>query len=643
MRKPRSVDNLELDFGSWESTSTFPGNVDIAVSRSTGGVGTVAWLRGALGLQGDDTPFPWQEELLTSLRSGVVPRALDVPTGLGKTAVMAIWLVARAMGAPVPRRLVYVVDRRAVVDQATEVAAGLRSYVEHNQTIKRALGLKRRPLPISTLRGQYVDNREWLEDPAAPAIAVGTVDMVGSRLLFEGYGVSRKMRPYHAGLLSCDTLVVLDEAHLVPPFEKLIEAIADDRAAFGPRDEAVRALIPSFRLLSLSATGRIRPGEGSVTLSEKDLQNVVVRRRLNARKRLVLLPCTDAKELPELLAAKAWELSGEGRDPVRCIVFCKRRKDAESAATAVRNLAKKAKGPVHSELFVGARRVFERQCLAVWLERHGFIAGSAVELDRPAFLFATSAGEVGVDLDADHMVSDLVEWERMVQRLGRVNRRGAGEAKVVVFSVTDPDGRTAARKQPDDRSKKEAEAAHEYERMRVLRKPLTRLPRAEGGRDASPGAIRELKLRAGTDEDLTVLLDAATTPPPLRPALSRALVDAWSMTSLEQHTGRPEIAPWLRGWEEKERSQTRVVWRAHLPVHADGRDPTTREAVEFFEAAPPHLSEVLETETLWVVDWLTARALAVQTATRPAERSSTSVAEDNPTGGQARLHDDHIA
>jgi hypothetical protein len=78
------------------------------------------------------------------------------------------------------------------------------------------------------------------------------------------------------------------------------------------------------------------------------------------------------------------------------------------------------------------------------------------------------------------MVSDLVEWERMVQRLGRANRRGAGEAKVVVFSVTDPDGRTAARKQPDDRSKKEAEAAHEYERMRVPRKPLTRLRRSLG-------------------------------------------------------------------------------------------------------------------------------------------------------------------
>jgi len=34
------------------------------------------------------------------------------------------------------------------------------------------------------------------------------------------------MRPYHAGLLGVDTLVALDEAHLVPSFEKLLEAIA---------------------------------------------------------------------------------------------------------------------------------------------------------------------------------------------------------------------------------------------------------------------------------------------------------------------------------------------------------------------------------------------------------------------------------
>ena len=68
-------------------------------------------------------PFEWQKCLYHDhLLNGVIPSALDIPTGLGKTSVMAIWYLALKAGAVVPRRLIYVVDRRAVVDQATIVA-----------------------------------------------------------------------------------------------------------------------------------------------------------------------------------------------------------------------------------------------------------------------------------------------------------------------------------------------------------------------------------------------------------------------------------------------------------------------------------------------------------------------------------------
>src|SRR5205814_1690029 len=147
---------------------------------------------------------------------------------------MAIWLIARAHGAKLPRRLVYIVDRRAVVDQATEEAEKLREALEGRAAhfdeldevtwarateiavdLKQRLELAgKRQLSISTLRGAHADNREWLDDPASPAIIIGTVDMIGSRLLFEGYGVTRKMRPYQAGLLGIDALILLDEAHL---------------------------------------------------------------------------------------------------------------------------------------------------------------------------------------------------------------------------------------------------------------------------------------------------------------------------------------------------------------------------------------------------------------------------------------------
>ena len=130
-------------------------------------------------------PFPWQRRLFERMRAGDLPPAVDIPTGLGKTAVMAIWLLARAAGASLPRRLVYVVDRRAVVDQATDFAEQIRKRLQEPAlgSVRRELGLTGRALPISTLRGQHVDNREWLEDPAAPAIIVGTVDMIGSPLL----------------------------------------------------------------------------------------------------------------------------------------------------------------------------------------------------------------------------------------------------------------------------------------------------------------------------------------------------------------------------------------------------------------------------------------------------------------------------
>ena len=210
-------------------------------------------------------PFPWQRALFERFSAGELPPAVDIPTGLGKTAVMVIWLLARAAGASLPRRLVYVVDRRAVVDQATDFAETLRTQLNHAdlEHVRRALKLSGRSLPISTLRGQHVDNREWMDDPATPAIIVGTVDMVGSRLLFEGYGVSRRMRPYQAGLMGCDSLVLLDEAHLSRPFERLLRTIETERRARAEKDAdagqfagppATAGIPPDFRVLPLSAT-----------------------------------------------------------------------------------------------------------------------------------------------------------------------------------------------------------------------------------------------------------------------------------------------------------------------------------------------------------------------------------------------------
>ena len=506
---------------------------------------------------------------------------------------MVLWYMAQTAGAKVPRRLVYVVDRRAVVDQATIVADEIREKSQDSQ------------LRVSTLRGQHVDNREWLADPATPAIIVGTVDMVGSRLLFSGYGVSRKMRPYHAGLLGADTLVVLDEAHLVPPFEKLLEAITKGAEAFGPRKHEDREIVPALKLLSLSATGRENNSVEKTVfrLSSEDKADETVRKRLDARKRLVVRVLNDKPELVPQLVEQAWSLGNE-QEPARVLVYCHSREDAVKVKSEINQKFKKEKREHVSELLVGGRRVFEREDLFDWLKTHGFLGDAEGKPKQPTFLIATSAGEVGVDLDADHMVCDLVEWERMVQRLGRVNRRGKGDARIEVVAAP-----------PTKKPKKKVEEWEKQwkERLARLRKPLDSLRciGAKDERDASPGAILELKERAASYSELRNALEAATTPAPLRPALTRALVDAWSLTSLDRHTGRADdIQPWLRGWEEDQQPQTTIIWRKYLPVRRDGTESIGKDGKDieaFFEAAPPHASEKLETETSKVIDWLEKR------------------------------------
>lgn len=204
-------------------------------------------------------PQAWQERLFhdhfaTNDPATDLRRVIDLPTGLGKTMVMVIWLIAWAAKKLLPRRLIYVVDRRTVVDQATDIGSDLAFLFapdnsdENEQVAKRNpkiverkgqhaqalhdlrqnLGLGDGRLAVSTLRGQLADNREWSRDLSRPAMIIGTVDLVGSALLFSGYRSSYKRRPLEAGLLGQDSLLVLDEAHLSKPFEKLIRAVNDD-------------------------------------------------------------------------------------------------------------------------------------------------------------------------------------------------------------------------------------------------------------------------------------------------------------------------------------------------------------------------------------------------------------------------------
>lgn len=492
-------------------------------------------------------PMPWQRRLYAHFCAGDYPGSIDIPTGLGKTSVMDIWWIARNHGASVPRRLVYVVDRRAVVDQATTEA----------ERIADAALARGETLPISTLRGSLADNREWLFDPARQTIIVGTIDMIGSRLLFSGYGVSRSMRPFHAGLLGQDTLFVLDEVHLSPAFASLLEGIVSTGGS-------------TIRVMALSATGPRRAA--LFQLQDDDRTHPVVQKRIHARKELAFAESSD----PQDFASCAEDFAAD--TAARVIVFTTSRDFAAKVAALLMKTKKR------TILIVGARRGYERDGVAQELEQEGFTGkvGGAME---PAFVVATAAGEVGIDLDADHMVCDLVSFERMVQRLGRVNRRGGRISRVTIFDLGETNN-------------------EEENARRALTLALFKsLPAAEGTTEGDPPNASSYNLMALRDAEPD-RVQRASTPQPLRPPLTTPLVAAWSMTSLAEHTGRPDVAPWLRGWVDDE-PQTIVVWRAQLPIKSrpDGASQAS-EVTEYFAAARIHLSERLQTETRNVVDWL---------------------------------------
>lgn len=498
-------------------------------------------------------PFPWQTALYAELLAGPPFRSsCDLPTGLGKTFIIGIWLLALAERARLgilggfPRRLVYVVNRRTVVDQSTEVAEKLRvalsdpalAEVCENLASLPARTLdpddpERRPLPplaISTLRGEFADNAEWRDDPARPAIVVGTVDMIGSRLLFSGYGRGRNTRPLHAGFLAQDVLLVHDEAHLEPAFQQLLETIVGEQQRC---DEYHR-----MHVLALTATQRdARSGAASI-LSAADRIDPVVALRLDASKALKF-HCADSNGIAEKVADLALAYKDSS---TAILIFLRKLDDLEKVAERLR----KAGCKENVQKLTGTMRGYERECL---LKEGGIFArfypqSKAMHKQGAVYLLCTSAGEVGIDMSADHMVCDVTPFDSMAQRFGRVNRFGGRSAQIdIVYEEADASAK--AKKNP---------AGEEYqERCRRTLDLIRKLP----NHNASPAALAALDPveRATTFTPCPVILPATDI-----------LFDAWALTTIRDLPGRPPVDDWLHGIAEWQAPETYVAWREEVEL-----------------------------------------------------------------------------
>ncbi|RJQ72315.1 MAG: type I-U CRISPR-associated helicase/endonuclease Cas3 [Desulfobacteraceae bacterium] len=515
-------------------------------------------------------PFPWQTALYEKFSTGQFPTSANIPTGLGKTSIVAVWLIALALYPhKVPRRLVYVVNRRTVVDQTTAEVEKLRMALskkpELKEIVDKLLALCALPLPapdspplaVSTLRGQFADNREWSADPARPAVIVGTVDMIGSGLLFSRYTAGFKLRPHHAAFLAQDVLLVHDEAHLEPAFQQLLNSVVgDQKRSNDPRQ---------LWVIELSATTRLVAPIEPFRISKDDEKNEFVNGRLNAVKHLSCVALTDGEKLPVKISALALEHKDSGR---AVLVFIRSVEHATKIAAAL------DKGGLKGKVLTltGTMRGKERDDLVKKPVFQRFLPESSLIDDAEAargtvFLVATSAGEVGVNISADDLVCDLSTYESMAQRFGRVNRFGKCDDSsiTVVYPQEFPHTKkiSDAEKAVAD-GKKDAEKklrkAKESSALDIALENTLELLHKLGG-DASPTALEQLPAAERA---------AAFSPQPKMRVATDVQFDAWALTSIRDRiAARPPVAPYLHGEAEWEPPETHIAWREDVDVIKD--------------------------------------------------------------------------
>jgi len=306
--------------------------------------------------------------------------------------------------------------------------------------------------------------------------------------------------------------------------------------------------------MALSATARSADAgeEGSLDntvlrLSSEDHKHPDVKQRIEATKKLVLheIGChvSGGKERKSSDIEKDWisrileNVKSFQDSNSTVLVFVRRVEDVEKI---VKELPKGATAQL-----TGTLRGLERDNLVQSSVFNRFLPMSDREAtaelpEGTVYLVCTSAGEVGVNVSADHLVCDLSTFDSMAQRFGRVNR--FGDRDDTQIHVVHP---TSFGKKDKSGKVKISELDERRQRTLDLLKQLAG--------DASPHALGQLDAEARR---------TAFAPEPTFLPTSDILFDAWSLTTIrDKMPGRPPVEPYLHGITEWEPPQTLIAWR----------------------------------------------------------------------------------
>ena len=539
--------------------------------------------------------FPWQCRLARQVCDRGWPAAIDLPTASGKTACIDVAVFALAVQARRPpdertvgRRIFFVVNRRVIVDQAARRARSIAQKLHHADetaepilrevaSVLRAMaGHADAPaLDAAVLRGGiYRDNR-WARSITQPTVIASTVDQVGSRLLFRGYGVSEFARPLHAALVAHDSTIFVDEAHISQPFMQTLNAAR----RFRSDSWAVEPIHTPFAVVPMTATpAAAEVADNTLRLSNADEAHPVLRKRLHASKPVSLRIAAKARgkkatdELASVLVERATESAAAGSRTVAVVV-----NRIATARTVYRALTERVATEYSDttptvHLVIGRMRPLDRDDTARVIEEQ--LDARARDRDMaPVFIVATQCLEVGADFDFDAMVTECASFDALRQRFGRLNRTGRDiDARgCIVIRADQLDGQDPIYG---------AALGETWRWLASIAQPNT-AEAVDFGIAALAQTVEDRILEGQT-------LDTLMAPRADAPVMFPAYMTAWVQTSPSPRPD-PEIACFLHGPDRGE-PDVNVCWRADLPAAADRSHWT--EIVSLFPPSSPECMPV---------------------------------------------------